>query len=307
MNAEKRKAALFMVIAAFFYALMAAMIKSVDGIPVFEMLFFRTAFGSVFITVIMLRKHISFRGINKTGLFCRGLTGFIADALYFLTITKILLAETVTITNTYPFIVLLLSAAFLGEKIKRHHIIALVLCFAGAMLIIRPGFTGFNFDYTYAILTSAFIAVTYTILKKVRETDSAEIVVFYFSVVTTLLCLPFMIFGKFVIPNTVQLAQLIGLGLVGTFYQWFMSTAYKYAPAGEVSIYSYTSIVFSSVMGMIFWDEYPGLATVAGMIAIISGAFVIFKKDSLAQKASQADEENKTITPPDNEENKINC
>lgn len=280
-----------MVIAAFFYALMAAMVKSIDGIPVFEMLFFRTAFGSVFIIVLMLKRHISFKGVNKTGLFFRGLTGFIADAFYFISITKILLAETVTITNTYPFIVVLLSALFLREKIKRHHFIALILCFTGALLIIRPGFCVFNFDYIYAILTSIFIAITYTILKKVRETDPAEIVVLYFSVMTTLLSIPFMVFGQFVLPDAGQLAQLMALGVVGTVYQWFVSTAYKYAPASEISIYSYTSIVFSSVMGIVFWDEYPVLATIAGMTAIISGAFVIFKKDSRPPKDSPADEE----------------
>jgi drug/metabolite transporter (DMT)-like permease len=284
MIKEKQKAILYMLIAVFFLTLMAALVKSINGIPVFERLFFRTAFGAGFIIIFMLQKRISFKGINKSGLIFRGLTGCIADIFYFIALTKILLAETMTITNTYPFFVLLLSAVFLGEKIKRHHIIALILCFAGTLLIIRPGFSSLNLNYFYAIGASVFAAITYTILKKVRETDSAEIVVLYFSVITTLICIPFMVFGHFVLPNMIQLAQLIGLGLAGTLYQWFMSTAFKYAPAGELSIYSYTSIVFSSITGILFWGEYPALVAIVGMISIILGAFVIFKKDARANK-----------------------
>ena len=184
-----------------------------------------------------------------------------------------------TIANTYPFIVLMLSAIFLKEKIKSYHIIALVLCIIGTLLIIRPGFAVFNNGYVYAIITSVFTAITYTILKHVRETDSAEVLVFYFALISTLLSLPFMVFGHFVWPNGIQLVQLIGLGLGGTLYQWFLSTAYKYAPAGEISIYSYTSIVFSSIMGIACWGEYPTLTSIGGMVAIFYAAFVIFRKD----------------------------
>lgn len=268
-----------MFIAAFFYALMAAIVKSIDGIPLFEILFFRNAFGVGFIVLIILKQHIPFRGVNKIGLIGRGITGFIAVICYYLAITLTPLGETVTISNTYPFIVLILSALFLKEKIKKHHIIALILSIAGTLLIIRPGFSLFNGDYIFAILTSVFTAITYTILKHVRETDVAEVIVLYFAVISTLLCLPFMIFGQFVMPNAIQMVQLLGLGVAGTLYQWFVSTAYKYAPAGEISIYSYTSIIFSSLMGLI-WGEFPTFVTVLGMIVIVFGAFVIFRNDT---------------------------
>ena len=80
---EKRKAALYMIIAAIFATLMAAIVKSLDGIPVFEKLFFRTIFVIVFILLIMKRRHIPIKGVNKIGLIGRALTGFISAALSF--------------------------------------------------------------------------------------------------------------------------------------------------------------------------------------------------------------------------------
>lgn len=286
MMKEKHKAALFMIIAAFFYALVAAIVKSIDGIPIFERLFFRTAFGTIFIVVIVIRNHIPWKGVNRIGLVSRGVTGFIAAAFYYMALTSAPIADTVTITNTYPFLVVVLSAVFLGEKIRPYHIIALLLSFSGALLIIRPGFTDLNLFYIYALLGSVFLATTYTILKHVRETDSSEVLILYYSVIATLLCIPFMLMGHFVIPDWYQLLQLIGLGLAGSLYQWFLNFAYKYAPAGEVSIYSYTSIVFSSAMGIILWGEYPVLTTTLGMVSIAVGAFVIFRRDGRSRDES---------------------
>lgn len=279
MKQDKKKAALLMITAAFCYALVAAIVKSIDGIPVFEKLFFRTAFGTVFIVAVVAKNRIPWKGNNRIGLVARGVTGFFAAVLYYMALTEAPIADTVTITNTYPFLVLLLSAFFLKEHIRPYHLMALALSFAGALLIIRPGFDDLNPYHLVALGGSVFLAITYTILKHVRETDSAEVLILYYSGISTLLCIPLMLLGNFVMPGPIQFLKLLALGITGSLYQWFLSTAYRYAPAGEVSIYSYTSIVFSSVFGMVLWGEYPVFASALGMLSIAAGAFLIFQRD----------------------------
>jgi drug/metabolite transporter (DMT)-like permease len=284
---EKQKGALFMIIAAFAYAMVAVIVKTLDGIPVFEMIFFRNIFGIFLIIGIMYRRKIPAKGVNKIGLVARGIAGFISVVFYYMAVANTPIGETVALTNTYPFLVLILSAIFLKEKIKNYHIIALVLSFGGALLIIRPGFSTISGKYSYAIICAVFLAITYTILKHVRKTDSAELPVLYYSVIAIVGSIPFMVFGDFVVPQGKQLFLLICLGVVGTIYQWFLSTAYKYAPAGEISIYSYSSIIFSSLLGMMFWREYPTLATIFGMVAIIYGAYIILRKESRPDAGQQ--------------------
>lgn len=276
-----------MIIASLNYALVAAIVKTLHGMPVFEMIFFRNVLGAIFIIVIMLRRKIPMKGVNRIGLVGRAVAGFVSVVFYYVAIAKTPIGETVTLSNTYPFLVLILSAIFLKEKIKRCHIIALILSFCGALLIIRPGFSAVSGDYLYAILCSVFLAITYTILKHVRKTDSAEMPVLYYSVIATVLSIPFMIFGDFVMPQGRQLLLLIGLGIVGTIYQWFLSTAYQYAPAGEISIYSYSGIIFSALIGIAFWQEYPTITAIIGMLAIIYGAFIILKKEGRTDAGRQ--------------------
>lgn len=266
-----------MIIAAFSYAVVAAIVKSIEGIPVYEKLFFRVAFGFVFMLCYTLKKEIPIRGVNHIGLVARGITGFIAAFFYYLSISKIFLADAVTISNLYPFIVIILSAIALKEKIRSFHIAASMLGFLGALMMIRPGFTEINHYYFYALVAAVFTGITYTILKHVRKTDSCEVVVLYYSFISAVACIPFMLFLDFKVPTGLQLAQLISLGLAGSIYQWFVTSAYKYAPAGEVSIYSFSSIIFSCFIGIFFWNEAPAAITILGMVSIIAGAYIIFK------------------------------
>lgn len=280
---NKYKAILFMAIAGLCYATVGAIIKYIGEIPVFEKLFFRTAFGFFFIAAFAVKNKISVKGVNRVGLIGRSITGFTAAALYYLALGNVPLADAVTLTNLYPFVVILGSALFLREKLKSFHAIALSFSILGAVLIQRPGFAAFNPFYLVALLSAVFMGITYVILKHVGETDSPEVLVLYYSGISTLGCIPFMLAGHFVIPNAIQLLSLVSLGLIGTVYQWFVSAAYKYAPAGEVSIYSYSSILFSSVIGISFFSEIPGIATVAGMLSIVGGAYVVFRKEKLSK------------------------
>ncbi len=274
---DTNKAALLMVIAAFVYALLSANVKWIQGIPIFEKMFFRTFFGLIMVSVIVWREKIPIRGNKRSSLIGRGVTGFISTFFYYMALTYAPMAEAVTLSNTYPFLLAILCWVFLGEKIRSFHLIALVLSFVGAVLIIRPGFAEINFYYIIAVLAAVFMAITYTFLRKARETEHTQVIVLWYSAICALGCIPVMLFEKPVMPTLFQFCQLLSLGIIATIYQLLLSKAYKYAPATEISIYSYTTIVFSSILGFIVWGEVPAIFTVFGALMIISGAFVIFR------------------------------
>ena len=215
--------------------------------------------------------------MNQPGLIARGITGFLGAFFYYIALSNAPMAETVTLSNLYPFLMIIFCGLFLGETIKKYHIIALLLSFGGAVFIIKPGFEAVNFYYLIALLSSVCMAITYTILKHVRKTDSSELIVLYFSLISAIGCFPLMLLEDIVIPSAFQFFQLICLGLTATLFQMFMTAAYKYAPASEVSIYSYTSIIFSAGFGILFWGEIPHLFSIIGIAFILSGAYLIYK------------------------------
>ncbi len=276
---DRKKGILLAIGAAFFYALIAASVKWIDDIPSYEKFFFRSVFGFVFICSFMLRQKMAFQHVNQLMLILRGLTGVAGGITYYLAVSKASLAEVISLSNMFPFMVVILSAIFLGEKIKFYHMAALILSFTGAMLVIRPGFSEVNIYYIIAFISAVFTAFSYTILKHVRKTDTSEMVVFYVSLMGMLGCVPFMLAGDFVMPSAYQFFQLSILGLTATLYQFCVSAAYKYAPAGELSIYSYTTIIFSALIGILLWGEYPALATIFGIACIFTGGYIIFRQE----------------------------
>lgn len=285
---NKNKAALLMIIAAFVYAILAANVKWIQGIPVYEKMFFRTFFGLIFVSVILWRSKIPVMGNKRSAMIGRGISGLISTMLYYTSLSYAPMAESVTLSNTYPFLLAILCWIFLGEKIRSFHIIALVLSFTGAVMIIRPGFAEINKYYIIAVLSAVFMAITYTFLRKARETENSQVIVFWYSGICTLGCIPFMFFEDLVIPSAFQFLQLISLGIIATIYQLLMSQAYKYAPATEVSIYSYTTIIFSALLGFLVWGEVPAIFTVIGVILIVLGAYVIFRGQN--KKPAKKDE-----------------
>ncbi len=280
---DRRKGILMAIGAAFFYAMIAVSIKWIDGIPPLEKFFFRSVFGLVFICIFMARAHMTFKCVNQGMLILRGLTGLAGGLAYYLSVSKAPMAEVMTLTNMFPFMVVILSAIFLKEKIRPYHIAAVAISFAGALFVIRPGFSEVNIYYIIAFISAIFTAFSYTILKHLRTTDTSEIVVFYFSLIGVFGCIPIMMLGQFVLPTGFQYFQLCILGLNATLYQWLVSSAYKYAPAGELSIYSYTTIIFSALLGMLLWQEYLLPATIIGMGCILLGGYIIFRKEKLSK------------------------
>lgn len=284
---DTNKAALLMVIAALVYAVISALVKGLDGIPVSEKMFFRNLFGLIMVIVIVWREKPDIKGNNRFALIGRGVTGFISTFLFYAALSYAPIAEAMTLSNTYPFLLAILCWVFLGERIRGFHILALVLSFIGAVVIIRPGFAEINIYYIVAVLSAAAMAVTYTFLRKARMTEDTQVIVLWYSAIISLMCIPAMIFQGFVLPSLFQLLRLLLLGIMGTVYQLLLSHAYRFAPATEVSIYSYTTLIFSALLGLIVWGEVPGIFTIFGVALIILGAYVIFRGENARPRKTQ--------------------
>lgn len=281
---QRSKGAIFMLVAACFYAITAAIVKSLSDIPVVEKVFFRNIIGLLPIIVVACKQKGSIKryllGNNKPFLILRGVFGLIAMASYYYALSHAPLAETVTLGNIYPFFVIIFSYFFIKEEIRKVHIGTFIMSILGAVLIIRPQFDNVNIFYIFAFVSAIFTGAAYTTVKHLQETDDSLVIMFYFSLITAVAFLPFVFMGHFVLPKGWDLLKLLMLGGSATLYQICMTTAYKYAPAGEIAIYSYASIVFSGIIGFILWYEIPTLLSLMGSILILLAAFINYKQSS---------------------------
>lgn len=274
---SKSKGIILILLSALFFALMAATVKSLENIPVAEKIFFRNILGFFIALFIVIKKKKPLLGNNIKFLILRSSFGLLGVACYFYALSIIPLADAVILNKMSPFFVLILSALFLSEKIKKLQIVSLILAIVGALLVIKPEFNASLLPSIIALFSAFFAGAAYTTIRHLRHTDEAETIVLYFTFISTISMIPFLAFdflpGEFVIPNTSEALGLLGLGVFATTAQFLMTNAYKYAPAGELSIYTYTNIVFSTIVGLIVFLEIPDYLTIIGAVLIVCAGF----------------------------------
>jgi len=103
---------------------------------------------------------------------------------------------------------------------------------------------------------------------------SAQIV-FYFSLFSTLCVTPYLLFSY----SPMQLWQvglLLLAGLSASVAQFSVTSAYKFAPANQISVYDYSQIIFSALLGFILFDQTPDLLSVVGYLIIGGVAVFMF-------------------------------
>jgi len=174
-----------------------------------------------------------------------------------------------------PFFVTLFAVFFLKEKLTKIQIPVLIIVFIGALLIIKPQFNLSVVPSLAGFLSAMFAGSTYTIIRFLRDRENASTIVFYFSFVSVVVMFPLMMLN-YQKPTMIQFIYLLGIGIFAGIAQFALTNAYRYAPASEVAIYDYTSIVFSAIIGFIVWSEVPDFLSIMGTVIIIATAIFAF-------------------------------
>ena len=266
-----------MIASSLFFALMAGAVKFSGNIPTMEKVFFRNIVGFVVSGYMIFKSGESFRGNNPKYLSYRAILGFLGVVFYFYAIANLPLADAVVLNQLNPFFIIILAAMFLGEKIKKLQIPAIILALIGVIFIAQPQFNYTILPAVVGILSSIFAASAYTMIRHLRLTDTPHMIVFYFTGISTIITIPFMVLGDFVMPDTVSFISLLAVGVFSTFAQYLMTHAYRYAEAGDLSIYSYGNTIFSIFIGIILWREIPNLLSTLGVLCILTGAYLNYR------------------------------
>lgn len=268
-----------MTASGLFFATMGAMVKSLGGaIPLFQITFFRAMVSALLLGLVMLRRGIPLRGQNQYLLLIRSVVGFLAMVLNFFALARINLGDAAVLNQSSPVFVMIFSWCFLGERFYRSLLALTVLSFLGIILIVRPSGEVFNLAGLAGIGGALFAAAAYVSIRRLHRTDSFWTMAFYFMAVAAILSFPPML-ATWKTPQPREWALLIGSGVFGTLGQLLMTLAYKNEEASWVAPFSYAGVLFSFVLGIIFFSESPDLFTLLGASLTIGGgiALVVLK------------------------------
>lgn len=282
---KKTKGIILIIISAMAFSIMQIFIAKTKGkIPLFEQVFFRNALSAI-VAYIALRKkgYKAFGEKSNRSLLClRSLTGYLGMITLFYAVANGNQGDVTILTKMSPFVVTILATVFLKERINIWHSISLILAFSGAAIMANPRLESNLLPLLIAFASAVFSGIAYTIVGALKEKEKPEVIVFFFSIFSTLATTGFMLFN-FVIPSPQDFLLLIGISIMATIGQLTLTYSYILANASEVSVFNYSGIVFSMLFGYFFLSQSikPSSILSAALI-ILAGiiAFINSKKSS---------------------------
>lgn len=204
----------------------------------------------------------------------RSVCGTIGLICNFYAVDHLNISDANMLNKLSPFFAIIMSAFILKEMADRFDWAMVALAFIGALFVVKPSF---NVETVPALLGAAGglgAGTAYTFVRKLgKQGERSQVIVMYFSTFSSLVTLPFFIFGYH--PMTIN--QVIFLLLAGCFAaggQLSITKAYTKAPAKEISVFDYSQVIFAAILGYLFLQQKPDVYSMIGYVIIIGAAVI---------------------------------
>jgi drug/metabolite transporter (DMT)-like permease len=298
--------------------LLAMMIFSVqDGImkhifsfvSLYEVYLIRTlvSFGLILFFLILTNKPIVFKSQYPLLTFCRVIFFFFGFSSFYISLTVLPLGFATALFFVTPFLITIFAHFFLKEEIGPRRWAAVVVGFIGVYIILDPDFSNFNYLSLLPIFCAFCYSLSMIIIKKTSEKDSVytQTFTFYFGAIIFSLIFYFIIgdgqyntsdhpasqfiFREWFTNFESNILFMVATGVTATIAFLLLFTAYSIASPSVVSPFEYSILLWSPLIGWIYFDEIPSFNTVIGILIIVSSGIYIFMREK-AQDQSIATE-----------------
>ena len=259
---------------------MGFFVKMAGNVPVMEKAMFRNAIAAMIALLMMKQGRVSFyvEKENRSSLFLRCFFGTSGLLCNFWALSYLKLGDASILQKMAPFFSIIMSIFILGERPNKIAILSVILALCGAAFVVKPGQGLLGVPALIGLLGGFCAGTAYTFVRRLglRGVKGPQIV-FYFSLFSLIAVLPFCILQGRAMSGR-ELLFLLGAGICAAIGQIFVTKAYAYAPAKEISVYDYSQVFFSALLGFFILQEVPDLFSFIGYALIFGVALWKWKK-----------------------------
>lgn len=288
MENKKYKGIVCIVLSALCFALMNMFVRLSGDIPTIQKSFFRNFIAMLFALVILLKNHnkLTWEKGNLKYLVLRATFGTVGILCNFYAVDHLVLSDASMLNKMSPFFAIVFSYLILKERATITQWLIVLGAFLGSLLIIKPTFSNMELLPSVIGLCGGLGAgIAYTMVRILGQRgENKSYIVFFFSAFSCILTLPVSII-HYCPMSAKQWIFLLLAGLSACGGQFAITSAYCYAPAKEISVYDYSQIIFSALLGLIVFKQVPDVFSIVGYIVICSMAVVMFFYNNRKQKA----------------------
>ncbi|WP_101065517.1 DMT family transporter [Roseovarius salinarum] len=275
------------------------------GYPLHQMVFTRSAIGIVFsLMIVQLEGGWRILRTRTPGLhLLRGLMVAIANMTFFAALAVLPLAEATAIFFVAPLMITLLSIPFLGEKVGPLRLGAVVVGFAGVVVMTRPWASGAErlapvYVYLLPVLAALTYAINQILTRKLGVNSKASAMAVYIQLVFILVSLGFwsvagdgrfaedirneslvFLLRAWTWPEGNDVWLFAALGLNSAIIGYALSAAYRSADAATVAPFEYVGLPLAVLWGWAIWGDLPDTVVSIGILLILGAGLFVFLRE----------------------------
>jgi len=278
-------------------------------VSLYEVYLVRTVVSVILILFYLklTNKPIVFKTQYPLLTFIRVILFFFGFSSFYVSLTVLPLGFATALFFVTPFLITIFAHFFLKEKIGIRRWSAVVVGFIGVYITLNPDFNNFNYLSLLPILCAFCYSLSMIIIKKTSDKDSVytQTFTFYFGAIIFSTIFYFLIgdgqyntsdhpasqfiFREWFVDLESSILFMVATGLTATVAFLLLFTAYSIASPAVVSPFEYSILLWSPLIGWIYFNEIPSLNTFIGIIIIVSSGIYIFMREK-AQDQSIATE-----------------
>jgi len=289
-----------MIVSCLAFACVWGLIRLASAeVSAWMIVFFRTLFGCVFLLPNLFKDGLTLLKTERLPLHAvRGFTAIIATFGIFYAVTVAPLSLVVAISYAAPLFTTLGAVLLLKERIRARRITALIIGFAGMLVVLRPGEAlVVNPGVIAAVIGTLGIAASMLTIKALAPTDSPRTIVAYAFLLplpaTFLAALP-----SWTWPDADAWALLLAIGLIAGLGQYALARSFAEADASAVLPFDFVRLLAATAIGALAFGETIRLQTLAGALIILAASVYLAHREALAERRSRRARRIAGVDPP---------
>src|SRR5262245_28748624 len=208
------------------------------------------------------------------------------------------LADCFAVAYAAPLFVTALSVPLLKEKVGPRRWAAVLIGFAGVMFMLQPSGAGLNAGSLLALSSAFLYAMTLITSRQLSSTERSHTILFYYS------CAVIVVLGAFMpwqweTPTPEHWVLFIVSGIAGSFGQFFLNQAFRYAEASLIAPLDYTGMVWAILFGFWIWGDVPTWVVLACVAVVICSTVYIVRREAMLRRRGESKSADPPATPPE--------
>lgn len=294
------------IIAGIAFSLNDMGIKFLSGdYPLHQIVLIRASVGMCFTLALFVPLEGGYKNLKTKSLkmhLLRGLCVVVANMSFFLGLAAIPLSEATAIFFVSPLVITLFSVLFLTEKVGVFRWFAVATGLVGAIIMLRPGSSTFQYAALFPLGAAIAYAGLHTMTRKMGVSEKASTMAFYIQLTFVLVSAAIgLIFGDgrlagsgdpsidfllraWIWPSLNDFAIMAGVGIASATGGYMISQAYRICEAAMIAPFEYISLVMAIFWGITIFNEWPDALAWSGIVLVFLSGLIVFWREALLNK-----------------------